>query len=140
MQEIYILNKGDSIEKIEYEYGSREMHLADNTILGKNYVVLDKGSNDIKIVRNYLPKYLYRLEDGENIIDVLSRGFEVHNGGDVESGDTLVLNRPSSIRYTVKPLESLDDISEKFGVDRDILINNNKLATDKLFVGQIIWV
>ena len=40
----------------------------------------------------------------------------------------------------VKPLDTLDKIATILGVNREYIIEKNKLKTDKLFVGQILLI
>ena len=46
-------------------------------IFNFNYISLDEGDDDILIVRNYIPKIIYTVKKGDNIIDIMSRGYEV---------------------------------------------------------------
>lgn len=140
MREIYLLNMGDSVDRVKYEYGDREYELSNDLVLNKRYITLEKGMDDITIVRNYLPFFEYKLSDGENIMDILARGFDVLNKENCDAGDTLILSKPKSIRYVVGPLENLEDISCRFGVSKGSIITSNNLKTDKLFVGQILWI
>lgn len=140
MREIYLLNMGDSVDRVKYEYGDREYELSNDLVLNKRYITLEKGMDDITIVRNYLPFFEYKLSDVENIMDILARGFDVLNKENCDAGDTLILSKPKSIRYVVGPLENLEDISCRFGVSKGSIITSNNLKTDKLFVGQILWI
>lgn len=140
MREIYLLNMGDSIDRVRYEYGDREYELSIDLVLNKRYITLEKGTDDITIVRNYLPLFEYKLSSEENMMDIMARGFEILNKEDDDIGDTLLLSKPKSIRYVVSPLENLEDIAKKFGVSKGSIISSNSLRTDKLFVGQILWI
>ena len=140
MREIYLLNMGDSIDRVRYEYGDREYELSGDMVLNKRYITLEKGTDDITIVRNYLPLFEYKLSSEENMMDIMARGFEILNKEDDDIGDTLLLSKPKSIRYVVSPLENLEDIAKRFGVSKGSIISSNSLRTDKLFVGQILWI
>lgn len=140
MREIYLLNMGDSIDRVRYEYGDREYELSIDLVLNKRYITLEKGTDDITFVRNYLPLFEYKLSSDENMMDIMARGFEILNKEDDDIGDTLLLSKPKSIRYVVSPLENLEDIAKRFGVSRGSIISSNSLRTDKLFVGQILWI
>lgn len=140
MREIYLLNMGDSIDRVRYEYGDREYELSGDTVLNKRYITLEKGTDDITIVRNYLPLFEYKLSGEENMMDIMARGFDILNKEDNDIGDTLLLSKPKSIRYVVSPLENLEDIAKRFGVSKGSITSSNSLRTDKLFVGQILWI
>ena len=140
MQEVYLLNPGDTVSKVKFEYPNNNGVLGIDTIQNKKYMILKDGSGDIRVIRNYLPMYVYKVKSGENKIDILSRGFEILGGDCEKEGDTLLIHKPKSIRYVVSPLETLDNIAEKYGVSKYDIMSSNNLFTDKLFVGQIIWI
>ncbi len=140
MKEIYLLNRGDSLDKIKYEFKeARDIELAEDRIFGYKYATIDKGLDDVIIVNNYLPAYDYKVKNNESLLDILARGFKTE-ALSVSSGDEIILTKPKSIRYVVSPLETLQDIAFKFGVTTSDLIQNNDLKTEKLFVGQILWI
>lgn len=141
MREVCFVNKGENVQKIGYSLGlTGKKECAHERILGYKYIEIEAGSDDITIVRNYHSYNLKRVEIGESILDIYAQGYEVVGGEIFESGDVLILKRPMGIRYNVKPLETLDDISQKFGIDINEIIQNNNLSTDKLFVGQILII
>ena len=68
MREIYILNKGDSIDKVRYEYPNlKNNKVSENTIFGYKFIELNNEYSNIAVVKNYLPYYEYRVEKNENI-------------------------------------------------------------------------
>ena len=141
MKEIYLLNKGDSVDKIKYEYGlSHELKISDKKVFNYNYVDLSEGLDDVMIVRNYLPNYEYRVKKNETLMDLLSIGYKVENTRDLSEGDIVILSKPKSIRYVTRPLEKLSDIARKFGITEKYIMETNNLNGDKLFVGQILWI
>lgn len=40
----------------------------------------------------------------------------------------------------VQPLDTMEKICEKLGIDESYIIEKNNLKTDKLFIGQILMV
>ena len=141
MKEIYVLNHGDTVNKIKYEYKVNiSIQKSEDKLFGYEYVDLDSGEDDVLIVRNYYPDYVYTVNNNDTIIDIMSRGFEVFGVNEITAGDKIILSKPQSVRYIVGPLETLKDISNKFGVAASNIIETNKLSTDKLFVGQILWI
>ena len=86
-----------------------------------------------------MPVYDYKVKPNESLLDIVSRGFKT-DVVSVSSGDEIILTKPKSIRYVVSPLETLQDIAFKFGVTTSDIIQNNDLKTEKLFVGQILWI
>ena len=140
MKEIYMLNKGDSVDKVKYEYNVSDGKVIDNKKFGFKYTELNAGLDDIVIVKNYLPHYEYIVNKNETVMDILSRGFKMENSEMINEGDIVVIHKPKSIRYITKPLEKIDDIANKFGIDKNYIMQVNNLSTDKLFVGQILWI
>jgi len=141
MKEIYLLNKGDSVEKVKHELNlTGEYSISHEKVFGYNYVETKKGIDDIVIVKNYLPNYIYKVKKNETIMDILSRGFMVTGVENISAGDTIVLSKPKSIRYVVKPLETLEEISRNFGIDKETIMSINDLKSNKLFIGQILWL
>lgn len=140
MKEVYLLNRGDSLDKIKYEFKeASNIELAEDKIFGYKYATIDKGLDDVIIVYNYLPVYDYKVKPNESLLDIVSRGFKT-DVVSVSSGDEIILTKPKSIRYVVSPLETLQDIAFKFGITTSDIIQNNDLKTEKLFVGQILWI
>lgn len=140
MREIYLLNKGDSVDKIKYELGVKDIKISEEKIFGYNYAEIEKGAEDVTIVKNYLPIFSYTVKPDDNYLDILARGFKLDNITQVNSGDTVILSKPRSIRYVVSPLETLDEIALKFGVTKVDIMKINGMKTEKLFVGQILWI
>lgn len=140
MREVYLLKAGDSIEKVKMEFGEGEYFVGTEKVLGKDNIVLKNGSDDVTIVKNYTPLILTAIKNGETPMDIMARGFEVVAKTGDKSGDSVILSKPKSIRYVVSPLETLDDIANKFCVDKLAIMSSNRLATTKLFVGQILWI
>lgn len=139
MKEIYMLNNGDSIDKVKYEYKIQNSLVKENKEFSFRYVELKEGLDDIILVKNYLPPIEYKISEGETLMDVFARGFR-SDCNNAKENDTIIINKPRSIRYVAKPLEKLDDIAKTFGLTVDYIIKANNLKSDKLFVGQILWI
>lgn len=140
MREIYLLNNGDSIKKISFELGKENIKVAPDKLFGYKYAIIESGTDDISVVKNYLPAFVYKVKKEDNYLDILARGFTIDSNDNINADDIIILKKPRSIRYVVSPLETLDQIAYKFGTkEEDIMINNN-LSTNKLFVGQILWI
>lgn len=140
MKEIYLLNSGDSIKKIQYELNMHDVELATDKIFGYKYAITNKGNDDIIIVKNYLPNFVHKITKEDNYLDILARGFKLNCNNDLKEGDVVILEKPRSIRYIVSPIETLDDIAMKYGIDKEDIKINNNLNGEKLFVGQILWI
>ncbi len=135
MKEIILINRGDNIEKLSYRYGfDKNLRISDGRILKKQYITLKDGQDDIVVVNNYHPYY---ITNSVNNSSLSSNGYEVIDG--VSNVFTLFY-KPSGIKYYVKPLEKIEEISKKFGVDIEDIIKGNNLQTKKLFVGQLLII
>ena len=73
-------------------------------------------------------------------MDIMSKGYDVQGVSAVNTNDLIIISKPKSIRYIVKPLESLEEISNKFNIDKKIIMETNNLTSDRLFIGQILWI
>ena len=141
MKEIYLLSQGDSINKIKHEYHAEKLlSKSKDKLFGFDYVELNNGIDDIYVVRNYYPYIVYNAQNTDTIIDIMSRGFDCGGVNSIGEGDKLIIYKPKSIRYVVKPLENIDNIANKFGIKKENIIETNALKTEKLFVGQILWI
>ena len=142
MKEICFINKGESINKIKYQYGYNEsISVTLNKKFDYNYVEIGSGADDVLVVKNYLPNILYSVKKNECLLDIMARGYDIIGGvSSITEGDLLVLNKPRSLRHVVKPLETIESICLKYGVDKNFIIDCNQLSSDKLFVGQILWI
>lgn len=134
MKEICIVNKGENIKKLNYRLGIKEdLKLEEGCIFEKNFVVVKDGSDDIQIVRNYNPYFISKSLDCDKL---KNKGYKIV----AECGESVIYYYPSSIIYTVKPLESIEDIADKLGVDVGTLMSSNNLNTKKLFIGQKLYI
>lgn len=142
MKEICIVNKGENSEKLIY---SMSLNIKDkqedyNKNFNFKYITLEQGSDDITIVRNYNPLHIRKIQENETLLDIYANGFEINNSQDIKEGDIVVLSRPEGLKYSVKPLETITDISKMFSISVEEIISKNNLETEKLFVGQILII
>lgn len=140
MKEIYLFNNGDGINKVRFQLSLPNLQEEQDELFGHRYAVIEKGSDDIIIVKNYLPTIVYRVCREDNYLDILARGFDTIADENLNEFDVILLKKPSSIRYVVSPLETIDDIALRFGLLKEDILINNKLSCEKLFVGQILWI
>ena len=143
MKEVCFINKGESIEKLKKQYGYSDVNYNNNDKKFENYYIeIGKGSDDVLIVKNYLPSILYKVKKNETVLDIMSRGYEIEGVGStgVNEGDIVILNKPRNLRHFVRPLETLEMISFKYGVEKSVIIETNQLSGEKLFVGQMLWI
>lgn len=139
MKEVCFVNAGENLEKIAFSLNidTRGKTISRDQLMGFRYFVMNGGDDDIIIVRNYKPYYIVENSTKSNIIDLYSECYDIF--GD-SSGELLVISQPVGLRYSVKPLETLDEISNRFGVEKAKIVDGNALRTEKLFVGQVLII
>ena len=134
MKEICLLNSCDTVSKLKYSLGIESiLGESGENVQGYKFITINDGDNSIKFVRNYNPYFICK----EMSIDKVNNlGYEVV----ACSNDLVVFHKNSGVKYTVKPLEKIEDICKKFSVDKEYIISTNNLKTDKLFVGQLLII
>lgn len=142
MKEIVILNKGDNINKLSMSIGClKNLHLSTEKILGYRYVEVSDGEDDIVVIRNYQPFFVKTIDENNTLLDIYARGYNVIGGdSNLQTNDIVVVKKIEGLKYTVSPLEKIDDIAHKLGVDKKEIIDKNALKTEKLFVGQVLII
>ena len=55
-------------------------------------------------------------------------------------GEWVKVDVNNFLTYIAKPMETLDDVAKRFNVGKEKLMKDNKLETDKLFIGQNIKI
>jgi hypothetical protein len=135
MNRICLINKGETIGKIQYLYNiNSAVNINKDNFLGEFVVLEGDSKSDISIVANYQPYY---ITDNtiENINALENMGYKINN-----CGSLIVANKECGIKYSVKPMETIVDIARKFNITKEEIVERNKLASDNLFIGQILVV
>lgn len=138
MREIYFLRDGESKKNINI-MNDKNLVVPNDKLFGSRYVISNMGKDDITFVRNYFPLYEYTLKTDERVIDIMARGYSAIDNGEM-CGESIILERPSANRYIVKPLDTIQSIAYRYNTSVDDIIDINHLKTQKLFVGQILWL
>ena len=134
MREICFVGKGENLKKISFRLGiNSEIPLQKDLVYNNRYVILKEGTEDIQIVRNYNP-YFIAHNDCVNLLK--DKGFTIVG----VCSDKVLYYQPSGVKYSVNPLENIEEISNRFGVSIEDIVFNNKLKTTKLFVGQVLYL
>lgn len=139
MREVCFVNSGESVLKLKYKMNvSTNSIIEEDKLFNHRYITLENGEDDITVVRNYSPYYLIKNTINHSLLDIYAMGYELLQGDDSE--ELTIIKKLDGVRYIVKPMEKLDDISFKLGVSKQEIMVNNSLKTDKLFVGQILII
>lgn len=142
MKEICILNRGDNVNKINFALGLKgDLKESRDKILGYRYVRISEGGDDIVCVRNYQPYFIRKIDENNTLLDIYASGFGVVGGDNgITLSDDVVVKKLDGLRYTVSPMEKIEDIAFKLGVTKQEIMEKNGLLTEKLFVGQVLIV
>lgn len=138
MKEVCLINCGENRRKAGYISGLSYdmMQGEEQTINGLRSVVVNSGSGDITIVRNYRPLFAFDTQKIA-LMDIYAMGYTIDGS---ENERWVVASRQEGIKYIVHPLEQLSDIAKKFDVTERYIMDANNLKTNRLFVGQVLYV
>ena len=135
MNRICLINKGETIEKIQYLYNIDWARDTNKDNLLGEYVILEGDlESDISIVENYQPYYI-KDNTIENINTFKNIRYKIN-----DCGNLIVANKECGIKYSVKPMETIMDIARKFNIAKEEIVKRNKLSSDNLFIGQILVI
>lgn len=140
MQILYTINKRDDINIYNKKYNQKkeENDLIENK-WGKFYNI-ENGSNDFYYVKNYNLTKILKIKDYDEILSLKNMGFEIDYDEDFYNQNYVSISKVHDIRHVVKPLETLYGIAQIYGIDKNQIIFNNKLKSEKLFIGQILFI
>lgn len=101
----------------------------------KNFVYVPNADSGVYVVGNFNKEKLISVDNDDNISE-LKKQYNLK--GDIQAGDVFLVNNTE--KYVVQPLDTMEKICEKLGIDESYIIEKNNLKTDKLFIGQILMV
>lgn len=92
-------------------------------------------------------KFIYRIEK-EDTLEILCERFNTskenilrnNNLIDLYVGEIIEITVNDYVSYIVKPMDSLKSICSKFDIDIEVVKLQNKLKTEKLFIGQVLKI
>ncbi len=88
-----------------------------------------------------LPIFWYRINNEKDIKELLLKfnaGSIIRNNTDLPlySGEWVKICVNDFKTYFVKPTDTLDKIAKYFAIEKEKIIKDNELKTDKLYIGQ----
>lgn len=100
---------------------------------------------NIKKLTGFNTNILHKVEHNETI-ESIARKYnnspnllrQVNKISNVEVGDILLIPQKNKATYVVKPLDTFESLSNKFGVSIESIKSNNN--TNKLFIGQTLII
>lgn len=88
-----------------------------------------------------------QVKDGDNLESILNRySVTINNiirnnpNIDLYEGEIIKILRKMSKLHIVKPMETLNSISQKYDISIDELVKLNNLTTKRLFIGQSLRI
>lgn len=92
-------------------------------------------------------KFMYRVRENDNINTICtrfntSRANILRNNEDIDlyAGEMIEIEVNDYLTHIVKPTETVNVISEKYGVSVNKLIHDNNLESTRLYIGQPIKI
>lgn len=143
MQIVYLLKENEPKEKVAKICNVKPETLKfnnENKILGYNYVIVKDGDEDFQIINNYFVPKIYEIKEDDSLESLQALGYEIVPNEKVNANDIVLLNKISGKRHIVKPLEKLNDIANMYYTSVNEIIKRNNLKSDKLFIGQILYI
>ena len=141
MQRIYLLKQNESIEKLSkiYNQDPNSIKVCKDKIFGYEYAILNDGTSDIQVIENYYPPIIYKVTEDDTKESLQAQGYELSQNK-IEPGDIILLKKIEGKKHIVKPLETLENIANMYFMEKMDIIKRNNLKTEKLFIGQILWI
>ncbi len=126
------------MRKIRLINGVSTMGQVLNDEIVGNYVVEEEG-NEPSIITNFESDEVVKISSTDTIGTLKRKGYIVPVANICE-GDTLLMHRSNCVLHSVKPLQTLNEISKYYNVPVDQIMATNSLKTTKLYVGQILII
>ena len=143
MQIVYLLKENEPKEKVAKICNVKTESLKfnnENKILGYNYAIVKDGDEDFQIINNYFVPKIYEIKEDDSLESLQALGYEIVPNEKVNANDIVLLNKISGKRQVVKPLEKINDRANMYYTSVNEIIKQNNLKSDKLFIGQIIYL
>lgn len=143
MQKVYLLKENEAKEKVAKICNIKSDNIKFNSnqkLLGYDYAIIKDGDDDFQIIENYFVPRIYKLKENETIESLQALGYEISPSENISSNDIVILSKVNGKRHIVKPLENLNDIASMYYTDINEIIRRNNLKSNKLFIGQILYI
>lgn len=95
------------------------------------------------MIVNLVDRFYYKIQVGDSF-DSLSLKFNTSKENILRNnmeiplyvGEVVVIKQNEFITHFVSPIETIKDISNKYNVDEQKIVEDNDLQTKKLYIGQ----
>jgi LysM repeat protein len=150
MKIIHYVGLDDTLEKIALNYKVsvkdivEENNLLTNNLTDVKNLVIPINNQDFVVIKNLEKEIFVEVNENNinNLNDIIKNNqyFCTNELKNVEVGDKLIIKKFNVNYYVVKPLDNLNSIAKKFGLNEQELITKNKLQSNKVFIGQKIYI
>lgn len=140
MQRVHLINQNESIEKVSVIYGidSNKIKLSNKKINGSSYFSLSGYDDGIYLLENYHAPFVFTVKN-ESHNELVSAGYDLKTA-QISEDDVLLLQLAQGQKHIVRPLEKLEHIANFYHTPKSEIIKRNHLKTEKLYIGQILWI
>lgn len=108
----------------------------ENIDLDKFQIVSGEGE-DVSIITNYPHRVIYNINSEDDLKFIRSKGYFCEEK--TEKGYVIIRKLNSEI-HVVRPCETLGMIARKYNTKEKVLIEKNHLKTNKIFIGQNLFI
>lgn len=140
MQRIHLIKQQESIKKVSVLYNVDVYRIKQGSrkIDGREFYVLNGYDDGIYIIENYNKPFIFKVEN-QTKQQLSAMGYEISDS-EIEQEDIVLLSAKKGKKHIVRPLEKLDDIANFYAIPKTEIVNRNNLKTEKLYIGQILWI
>jgi len=140
MQKIYLIKQQESASKVAvlYNMNVHQIKQGSRKIEGHNFYALSGYDDGIYIIENYNQPFILRVQN-QTKEQLTALGYEISQN-EINKDDVVLLSLKNGKRHIVRPLEKLQEIANRYSVSINDIIKQNNLKTEKLYIGQILWV
>ncbi len=98
---------------------------------------------EITILSTFLPFQVVTIDNEKTVDEVaslwkISKNQIIYLRENLKKGDKIILKNLNVRLHIVKPLETLSEIAQKYGVSKEDIIAKNNLS--KIFIGQQLFI
>lgn len=140
MQKVHLIKKQESSRKVAvlYNIDLSSIKRPFRKIDGHNYYTLGGYDDGIYLIENYNQPFILRVGN-QTAEQLISLGYEISEDK-IEKEDVVLLSYKNGTKHVVRPLEKLQEIANHYSTPINDIIKQNNLKTEKLFIGQILWI
>lgn len=149
MKILHKVASGETLQSIANTYGCeveelvKMNELQNRFVTPKDVLVIPSNQTDFVVLKNFDKEVLvevteHNLEQIENMVKNKNVECSCGNVKNATEGDKLLLGKQQPY-VVVKPLETLQSIATRLGLNEDSMVKQNKLKTKRVFIGQKLY-